>query len=114
MQGANPPVGARILAAGVLGLCSPALGQSLSDRIADYHKRKQGDQETKASREQVQRQILTRKLGKVVGPVDLAGPPAREAFAWWADTTGVQLVMDWKAFANEGIDPETPINLKLE
>ena len=103
-----------VLAAAMLGLCSPALGQSLSDRIADYHKRTQRKQEAKASRATAQRRTLSRRMGKLLGPVDLDGVPAREAFAWWAETTGVQLVINWKAFANEGIDPDTPINVNLK
>ena len=103
-----------VLAVAMLALCSPASGQSLSDRIADYHKKKQRQQQTKASREMVQKRVMARRLGKLIGPVDLDETPAREAFAWWSETTGVQLVIDWKAFANEGIDPETPISLNLK
>ena len=103
-----------LLAAAVLAPCSVARAQSLSDRIGHYHKRQQSQQANRARQEQAQLRNVVRRLNSVIGPVDLDGVPAREAFTWWSRTTGVQLVINWNAMANEGIDPDTPIRLKVD
>jgi len=115
MRRINRQVMAWLLTLVVLASCSATWGQSFSQRIADYHKRQQRRQEAdKGSRDRVQANILARRLSKVIGPIQFKATPSRDAFAWWAKATDVQLIINWQAFANEGIDPETPINLKLK
>ena len=102
-----------LLAAFVLWPCAAASGQSLSDRIKHYHKSKRAQDDAKAKNEQARLRSVQRRLRTAIGPVKLEDVPAREAFDWWSKTTGVQLVMNWKSMENDGIDPETPIRLKL-
>ena len=112
----NRLVVAGLLAAVVLAPCAEARAQSLSDRIDHYHKSKQSKQsklDKQAKSEQAQLRITLRRLSRTIGPVDLEDVTARDAFAWWSRTSGVQLLVNWKKMANDGVDPETPIRLKL-
>ena len=92
---------------------SAAWGQSLSERIADYKKRKQNRQQTRTSQDRTQANVLARNMNRVIGPIQLDGVPAREAFEWWSSATKVPMVINWNSLENEGIDPETPIRLRL-
>ena len=92
---------------------SAAWGQSLSERIADYKKRKQNRQQTRTSQDRTQANVLARNMNRVIGPIQLDGVPAREAFEWWSSATKVPMVINWNSLENDGIDPETPIQLRL-
>lgn len=103
-----------LLALVVVASGSAAWGQSLSERIADYKKRKQSRQQTRTSQDRTRANVLARNMNRVIGPIELNGVPAREAFEWWSKATRVPLVINWNALENEGIDPATPIRLKLK
>lgn len=49
----------------------------------------------------------------IIDPVTIENARARDAFKWWSTSTGIPLVMNWRALENAGIDPDTPINISL-
>jgi hypothetical protein len=53
-------------------------------------------------------------LHQTIAEVTLSQLPAREAFAWWQEQTGISLLMDWQVLAQTGVDPQTRIELKLD
>ena len=40
--------------------------------------------------------------------------PVREALNWWARTTKIALIVDWRRLELKGIDPETPTHVRLQ
>jgi len=59
-------------------------------------------------------QILAQKLGNIIRTVDIRQATARDAFAWWSESSGIPLVINWDALELEGLDPETPIDMQLQ
>lgn len=57
------------------------------------------------------RPILPR-LADRVDPVKIEAP-AKDAFTWWSRTTGIPLVVNWNALQEQGVDPDTRIDLDL-
>jgi hypothetical protein len=49
----------------------------------------------------------------VIDRVNLAGVPARLAFQWLSQSSGLNIVIDWNALQAQGLDPQTPITLEL-
>lgn len=104
---------ARIIA-GVLGLClgvAAARGQTLQQRID--HLRSRRAAAPQLDLDQVLRRSVHRRLGNILDPVRIENATAREAFAWWARSTGISLVINWDAMVLDGVDPDTPIHLEL-
>jgi hypothetical protein len=56
---------------------------------------------------------VQRRLGDLVDPVRIENASAKDAFKWWAKTTGVSLVIDWRQMEEDGIDPEKRIDVDL-
>jgi len=56
---------------------------------------------------------LGEKLGDIVDPVSIDNATAKEAFAWWSQTTGIPLVIDWSSLERGGVMADTPIHLSL-
>lgn len=56
---------------------------------------------------------LGEKLGDIVDPVNIDNATAKEAFAWWSQTTGIPLVIDWSSLERGGVMADTPIHLSL-
>lgn len=57
---------------------------------------------------------LAERMNDVVENVTVRSAPARKAFDWWAQTTGIPLLIDWKALSIAGVDPQAPVNLELK
>lgn len=49
----------------------------------------------------------------IIEPVAIENAAARDAFKWWSTSTGIPLVMSWRALENNGVDPDTLININL-
>ncbi|MCC7204236.1 MAG: hypothetical protein IT441_04100 [Phycisphaeraceae bacterium] len=54
------------------------------------------------------------RLAALIGPVRLSNVPAREALAWWRRTTGLPLVVDWRALQMAGADPASAVTIQLD
>ncbi|MFA7236599.1 MAG: hypothetical protein WC058_07030 [Phycisphaeraceae bacterium] len=52
-------------------------------------------------------------LNQPMRRVDLRGVPAVDALAWWAQASGVNLVVSWKELSAEGHDPQSLVVLQL-
>lgn len=53
------------------------------------------------------------RLNVLIDPVVIRDAPFDEAVRWWSDTTGVPVVVSWRALENDGIDIRQPITLEL-
>lgn len=99
------------------GLAAPAEGQTLQQRIDHVERQRSREAQVAAQTEAIQRQqaeqLIVRRLHQVIDEVSLQDQPVREAFAGWAETTGVPLVIDWEAMALAGVDPDRRITLEL-
>ena len=84
-------------------------GQSTREQIAELNsaRSRRGSASTAW-----QRAAIASKLRKPIN-VDLERSEAKEAFPWWASKAGVSLVINWNALENEGIDPGTPLTLRV-
>lgn len=56
---------------------------------------------------------ITPQIRQYVGPVRIEETSAKIAMEWWSAATNIPLVINWAAMTNEGIDPETEINVHL-
>ena len=56
---------------------------------------------------------ITRQIRQYVGPARIEETSAKIAMEWWSAATNIPLVINWAAMTNEGIDPETEINVHL-
>ncbi|MHB1156648.1 MAG: hypothetical protein ACYC26_07400 [Phycisphaerales bacterium] len=52
-------------------------------------------------------------LNQPMRRVDLRGVPAVDALAWWAQASGVNLVVSWNELSAEGYDPQSLVVLQL-
>lgn len=66
-----------------------------------------------ASSEPEDKRKIETKLRDIVDPVRIDNASARDAFKWWANTTGISLVIDWRQMEEDGLDPEKKINIDL-
>jgi hypothetical protein len=98
------PTGALIVA----GLASPAVAQSLSERINAVT-------EQRAAQQNLSKQGLLRALISTGVSVRFSETPAKEAFAYLKQLTGADLVVRWSSDpgASDGFDPEAPITLEV-
>ena len=53
------------------------------------------------------------RMNAVVDSVNLQNVPAKRAFAWWSNATGVPLVINWDSLANQNVQADTQITLSL-
>jgi len=53
------------------------------------------------------------RMRDLIDHVRIEGADARDAFEWWANTTGISLVVNWNRLEAAGIDPQKTINLDL-
>jgi uncharacterized membrane protein YgcG len=98
---------------------SPAVAQSLSDRIdrvrqqqAQQNEAQRTDRTTNAAVRRARpstQQLLNRQLESV----NFDQTPAREALERWSERTGVDLVINWNALDQAGFSPDTPITVRL-
>ncbi|MFW6059861.1 MAG: hypothetical protein ACODAQ_06745 [Phycisphaeraceae bacterium] len=103
-----------VIAMLVAGAAAPAMGQTLQERIAHVRaKQRQARQDEQAAERRAKLRIVY-LLNRRMESVSLDEVPAREAFQWWAQRSGVPMVVDWQAMELEGVDPDRPITLELE
>jgi len=108
----TPRILSAVLAAALL--TSPAFAQSLADRIADHNERKSKQQraESEVQAEQIRR--LSNRMATPISSVDMEELGAKAALTWWSNVTQVPIVISWTSMQNEGIEPDAPVNLKLQ
>lgn len=99
-----------LLVAAVLLFPNALPAQTLQQRID--HLRSAGRDADEVTERAKLRNTATR-LNDVIESVVIEDASAREAFKWWASTTGVSLVLNWNAMENEGVDPEVPVTLRM-
>lgn len=114
------PAVATLSLAGLVGM--PALSQSRQERVDEitsmlvgvtqqdnrnqvYTDARTGE-EVRATPQQLMRATTIN--------ADFDQMPVKLALEIWSDQTNVPLVLNWKALENAGIDPNTPITLKLD
>jgi hypothetical protein len=56
---------------------------------------------------------ILRRLNDQIDPVHLENAKAKDAFKWWATTTGVSIVIDWRQMEEDGVDADKAINVDL-
>jgi hypothetical protein len=56
---------------------------------------------------------ILQKLADVIQTVKIENAPARQAFNWWSNVSGIPLVINWETMAKDGIDPDKTIILEL-
>ncbi|MCC7408266.1 MAG: hypothetical protein IT442_09350 [Phycisphaeraceae bacterium] len=102
-----------------LGVCAalslmigPAKAQDVSSRIAQVRVERAA-QAMAQDEARLLAQVEVR-LASPIGPVQLSNVPAREALSWWRRTTGLPLVVDWRALRMAGFDPSSPVTIQLE
>ena len=106
MERASAWCAAVTLAAAMTG---GAWAQSLQQRIDDLKQR----QRVQVQQDQTERVNITARLRDLVDPVDIEDATVRSALRWYSETTGIPVVVDWRALENEGIDPERRITLQM-
>lgn len=96
-------------------IAAPALGQSLSERIAHVRQqRAAGARAADPLAELRQRQRNTaNQLRDIVETVSIEDATARDALRWWSDSVGVSLVIHWESMELAGVDPDTRITLNV-
>ncbi len=94
----------------VLGaVASSGLAQTLQQRIDNLrHSRAQQSVESRMERLNIQA-----RLRDLVDPVDIADARLKTALQWYSATTGIPVVIDWRAMELEGVDPEQPITIQM-
>lgn len=100
------------VAIAILG--SSAVGQSWSDRMAHLEGVQQERAVDQAAVEAAARDDLAGRMRTVLQRADLENVPAREAFRWWSEATGVSLVIDWRALDEGGMSGDSPVSVQLE
>lgn len=53
------------------------------------------------------------RLRMILDTVSIDDVAARDAFDWYSKTTGIPLVINWDAMAEENVDPEAPLTIEL-
>ena len=111
-----------IAAAALLLAGSPAFSQLSQQRIDEVRRQRmaeraqQRDRDQNADRDRAARARVTtaERMNRIIPTVNLQKMPARGAFQWWARRTGASLVINWQQMRRAGVDPQTPITLRLQ
>jgi hypothetical protein len=97
----------------VLGVApAPVVGQTLQQRIDGLRTAAPAADDPMREMRVHQRNTANRLRDAVEG-VQIENAPVRQAFEWWSRNTGVALIINWEAMELDGIDPDTPIDLRL-
>ena len=99
-----------------VGLTLSVLGFATSAFCEVVEKAKPKAEQTKASEaadEAADQRKIASKLRDILDPVSIENASAKEAFKWWAKTSGISLVLDWKQMEEDGLDPEKKINIEM-
>lgn len=111
------PAFATLALVGLVGL--PTFGQSHRERIdqltATLSSAVDNDNSVYTSTDSVQSVRATPRqlMRETLTNVDYDEMPAKLALEVWSNRTGVPLVVNWAALEAEGIDPDSPVTLKL-
>ncbi|MFN3166352.1 MAG: hypothetical protein ACE37H_04725 [Phycisphaeraceae bacterium] len=112
------PTLATLALVGLVGM--PALGQSRSERVDQLTNALAGAAETrnttyvKAETGQSVRATPRQLMRETLTNVDYDEMPAKLALDVWSNRTGVPLVVNWASLEAEGVDPDSPVTLKLK
>jgi uncharacterized membrane protein YgcG len=83
--------------------------QTLQQRI-DHMRQAQSRQMVEGRMERLN---IEARLRDLVDPVDIVDARLRTAIQWFTATTGVPIVIDWRAMEQEGLDPEQRITIQM-
>src|SRR5262245_40124736 len=105
---------AAILAVG-LG-ASPALAQSLQDRIANVRQQRAASRAAGQPTDEAEQRAAAKTNGALRSGVAGVEPPremsAKEAVEWIANVSGLRIVVNWERLQESGIDPEQTVRLE--
>lgn len=91
-----------------------AFGQLSKEQLAKVRQDRAREQAGVTQRGTSDFKSPVRNLNEIIiDPVQIENAKARDAFRWWQNTTGINLIVNWNAIEASGIDPDTPVNLSL-
>ena len=96
------------------GWSGPVQAQSLDQRIADYRRKAADQARRQKAQEAAARAKLVAKRRVVVENVNIQEAPLAGVLAWYRDTTGIPLVVNWRALEEVGVDRRQEITIQIK
>lgn len=103
-----------LLSLGFVGGGGMAEGQSLRERIEHMKALRAAEEAERQERLAEAEAKLRLALRTPLPEVQLTDVTVSTAFQWWAEASGVQIAIHWRAMEREGFDPDEPIDLQLK